>query len=411
MAASINLKHINDVEACASDEELLVEQERTQTSITTHWRRVGAGVFGAAALVACGVLAVVSTFPGEDALTLRKLLSHPDVHDVVTSNIVKGGSAEKTGAIRQLVEQHFNQAGDDVTRSDPETANAPITSDQKAAVLHMMRYISDPRVQSIGVNVAHAIRDSGSEDPEVLRLQIAHKLAPRFAEMKRLHSEAFPARMRASLGMKGGDFEHVLSPNMIRILKTMDDSWDARFSPKEHDVTARLLLASTAGGWGAAAAAPAGATAAAPAGTMASGIGGDTTINGIDKAEEGLGISAAVVEEVSCLLRILKPTLKMFGKDAGLPPQATSAIGAVDALLSIASCETKAAEDSNPLEGAGCVASAGSAGMDSLREVFTLVGLLGDNNPANGVQGNHNDGPTVTVSPDIIPDAVEVSDD
>jgi len=285
--------------------------------------------------------------------------------------------------------EHFLKASEEVSRYNPEAAQVPISAEEKDSILRMLRYTSDARVQTIGVNVAHAIRDAGTDDHEVLKRHIAHKLAPRMAEMMRLHHEIFPAPMRKLLSASGDDFEHVFSPKMIQLLKTMDDSWDDRLASNDKKNAARLLQAATTGGWGQATPAPA-AAAPTEVGTLASGIGGDSTIDAVDKAEEGIGIVAGVAEEVPVILRIIKPVTKMFGKDINLPPQATTAIGAVDAVTSIASCETKAGEDGNPIEAVGCIASAGSAGMDSLRYLFTLAGLLGDNNPANGEQGNHN---------------------
>merc|ERR1711939_1224719 len=43
----------------------------------------------------------------------------------------------------------------------------------------------------------------------------------------------------------------------------------------------------------------------------------------------------------------------------------------------------------NPVEALGCPAMASSAGWDAMREMFTVTGVLGDNNAANGKQGNH----------------------
>merc|ERR1712228_295361 len=96
------------------------------------------------------------------------------------------------------------------------------------------------------------------------------------------------------------------------------------------------------------------------------------------------------------MLRILRPCAKMFGNDVNVPPMVTSAIGAATFAIGVADCEVNAMIDGdNPVEMAGCPMEFGSEGMDAMREVFTLTGLLGDNNPANGKQGNHNNGDNV----------------
>merc|ERR1711988_1974563 len=90
------------------------------------------------------------------------------------------------------------------------------------------------------------------------------------------------------------------------------------------------------------------------------------------------------------VVRMINPICKEFNHDLMINPAITTGIGAADFALEVADCELDAfADKMNPIEAMGCPAMAGSAGFDAMREVFTATGLLGDNNPENGEQGNH----------------------
>jgi len=107
------------------------------------------------------------------------------------------------------------------------------------------------------------------------------------------------------------------------------------------------------------------------------------------KAEEAFGIVKTAADEAEALMRIIKPTAKEFGHNLHVNPAVTSAIGAGDFLVEIVDCELDAGADGNPLEALGCPLMSSSAAFDAAREGLTLAGILGDNNPKNGKQGNH----------------------
>jgi len=58
-------------------------------------------------------------------------------------------------------------------------------------------------------------------------------------------------------------------------------------------------------------------------------------------------------------------------------------------VIEMVDCELDAGADGNPVEALGCPLMSGSAAFDAAREALTLTGILGDNNPKNGHQGNH----------------------
>merc|ERR1712187_635857 len=122
---------------------------------------------------------------------------------------------------------------------------------------------------------------------------------------------------------------------------------------------------------------------------------GGTGIQATD-APEGtamnvVGLAGAAMEEAGTLLRIMKPIAKEMGNDLNVPTDVTTGVGAANLAMEFGSCEIDAvADDMNPLELAACPVEFSSQAMDASRDVFTYLGLLGDNNPANGQQGNHN---------------------
>merc|ERR1712070_284129 len=108
------------------------------------------------------------------------------------------------------------------------------------------------------------------------------------------------------------------------------------------------------------------------------------------KALEALGILGTVTAEADTIIRIINPICKEYSHDLLINPKITTGIGAADFIFQMADCEADAVADHmNPVEALGCPAMASSAGFDAMREVFAMTGVLGDNNPKNGKQGNH----------------------
>jgi hypothetical protein len=371
----------------SSEDELLVETDGERRGLRLPRRSTAAVIIGALALVACGVFAVVGSrsqnlHRDNQVFSLRMLLESPAVHEVATHNIVKvqrrmTGSSLPKSDMHKIVKEQFAKIGAKIQQGSPKALDSTtISKTHHDAVVHMMRYLSDAQVQSIGLETAHAIRDAGSEDPEILKQHIVHKLAPQQRELKALHSAVFPPEVR-DIFSKHNDrndaFKELFEPKRLRLLKSFDDRWDQVLSTQaekdddkvEHARQLRFLDQTT-------------------------------TRAPLAVALDVMGIVGAVAQEVSVLLRMIKPLTKILpgSSDINLSPTATSAIGLVDALFNTISCELDAVQDDdNPIELASCPLMSGSAAFDMLRGVFAHTGLLGDNNAANGVQGEHG-GPT-----------------
>lgn len=217
--------------------------------------------------------------------------------------------------------------------------------------------------------------------------------------MRRLYYEVIPDPMRRLLG-HGGGFEHLLTPERVRRMRTVDNGWKSYLSKNRlaasqritHDVgKSTRRLASSEGAWNLGGLGTVGGSLIQVPSQDSDGASSPPAEGPVLRAEEAVGIVGAVAEEADMLLRIIRPLCKMFQHDLNVPPMVTSGIGAVDFILETVTCELNAYIDRlNPVEVVGCPLEFGSQGFDALREVFALTGILGDNDPTNGKQGNHN---------------------
>eukprot|EP00448_Togula_jolla_P007336 CAMPEP_0170601748 /NCGR_PEP_ID=MMETSP0224-20130122/18024_1 /TAXON_ID=285029 /ORGANISM="Togula jolla, Strain CCCM 725" /LENGTH=416 /DNA_ID=CAMNT_0010926543 /DNA_START=51 /DNA_END=1302 /DNA_ORIENTATION=- len=357
-------------EGSTSDSALLSERP---SCVPLSYRRLGLAVVGIAALVSCGVFAVQgqSGASGVSGISGRMLFEDSQLHEVATDNIMNVGlrHGHLAPADRKLVRATVEESFQNISRA-PGNAESlglvRLNEEQKGAVLHMMRYLSDPRVQRIGLEVSHAVRDSGSEHPEALKRAIAERLRPHLGEMSRLHQEAIPAVLRQFTD-NGHGWEAILEPRRVQLSKTFGDEWDSKISSSSPAQAPRSLEElEESHGFSEASRAKA------------------------RKGKQVTGIIAAILEETRFLLDILRSMSKMWkDKDLNVPPLITSAIGFADTFFGFVSCELDAITDSSSVEGVSCPLQEGTQGMDAMREFFALIGLLGDNKASNGRQGNH----------------------
>jgi hypothetical protein len=386
---------------------------KTSESGAASLRRVVGAGLGVIAFVACGAVVLLSAAPVNHGKTnvgfnARSLFDHADIHQVAADNIMKihkdwFGQSPSVWHIRRLTEESFRNASRSLS---PETAavleKTAVSPEQKDATVKAMRYLSDRRVQKLGYDVAKAVKTAAKQhpdrlnDPEKLKKHIAQTLgAKRLEEIRKLSDEMFPTAVAKELG-QGHGFEHLLDPKRVQFMSKIDDRWEDQFkmaSEEPTDVDAQRRLAGYTGGWGAPGAPSAGAPSAGAAYGAApvSAFAHTTTDHNMGTAEAVLGILGAAAEEANALVRIIRPLSKEFKNDLNVSPMATSAIGGASYLVEVASCELNAFIDNeNPVEMVGCPMEFGSEGFDACREALAMTGILGDNNPKNGKQGNHN---------------------
>jgi hypothetical protein len=253
-----------------------------------------------------------------------------------------------------------------------------------------LAYLSDKRVLHIGLKIAHAVRDAKTDDPEVLKRHIGQALFHNMDMLLALNREIYPKG--SSLRNRGDDSDMTenLNPKQVRKMASVSNAWDKVY-PEDDNMEDQpsLLTPKQERFLGSAYADP----SADPFGGGGGGGGGMESDfgTGVGTAENVVGVAGAAMEEAGTLVRIMKPLAKMVGTDLNIDPDITTGISAADLALEMSTCVTDAfADDINPLELAACPVEFGSQAYDVMRSPLAYLGILGDNNPANGVQGNHN---------------------
>eukprot|EP00929_Paragymnodinium_shiwhaense_P002877 TRINITY_DN10318_c0_g4_i1.p1 TRINITY_DN10318_c0_g4~~TRINITY_DN10318_c0_g4_i1.p1 ORF type:complete len:478 (-),score=118.95 TRINITY_DN10318_c0_g4_i1:314-1747(-) len=340
-------------------------------------------------------------------LTARSLFESPAVHDAATENVMKiksrvPQSQKSREEVRHIVGKAFSDIVDTMREKDPHMFDAlertELTQEHHDGIVHMMRYLRDPRVMQIGLDTAKAMQEAKSDDEEVLKDHIKTKLKGRAKEIQDIYMEMPPSLQAVAMSHPGDGFKSIFQPKKRQALKTLGGKWYEQFTqvpPAVEAESARRLV------WG---------NYAAPAyAHPATRMGGFMPTYGAPMnqpvqhswvqhvphpyqvAEEALSIIGTCFAEADTMLRMINPLEKVMpgGHDLEIPPWVTTAVGGGDFLFQNVDCELDAVADANMEEGIGCPAMSSSAGFDMMREPMTLLGLLGDNNPANGHQGNH----------------------
>jgi len=361
-----------------------------------------AAVLGAAALFGCGAaVGLKGSQEQPKKLTARMLFESDVIHHAAAENVLRvhSGVSEASKSkeeVKKIVSETFRNIIGQMKTVDPEMwhrlERVEMTQEQHDGVAHIMGKMKDPRVMKLGMDTAAALREAGSDSKNAEAKSVYNKFMPRQAEIRALYDEVMPKHMQELFKYQPGDgFKRMLDPSVSSRLKSVGGTYYDQFTAPEKSITNRRLQFHPA-----AAAAPA---YAAPAVSPATGVpampaapsyqySGES--QGMKKALEALGIIGTVTAEADTMVRIINPICKEFNHDLAINPAITTGIGAADFLFQIADCECDAVADHmNPVEAMGCPAMAGSAGFDAMREVFTATGVLGDNNAANGHQGNH----------------------
>merc|ERR1712203_589024 len=110
--------------------------------------------------------------------------------------------------VRAAVIKHFRNVSSGLASQGPDLLekldSIQLSQDQKTAVANTLRAISDPRVQRIGLLAAHAIRDSSSADPAIIRQHVFEKLKPQLSDMRQLSDEILPSSVETLMAKSSG---------------------------------------------------------------------------------------------------------------------------------------------------------------------------------------------------------------
>lgn len=186
-----------------------------------------------------------------------------------------------------------------------------LTPAQKDAMLHQVKMLGDPRMQSLGRDVALAIRDGQSQGSAGVKRQLMERLQPRFAEIRRLHAEFKPAALNGPAAA-GNDFKMNLDLDHMRMVQNFGNhkgSWEIDMSSPSvtsQAVASRRLNAQAA----------------------------------LLQTEQSMGIIQAVAEQVRIILDQVADMGAVFGSpDANrIPAWSRSLVGGVDVIAGMLQC-------------------------------------------------------------------------
>mmetsp|Transcript_27077 Transcript_27077/g.59420 ORF Transcript_27077/g.59420 Transcript_27077/m.59420 type:complete len:439 (+) Transcript_27077:73-1389(+) len=179
------------------------------------------------------------------SVTLHQFFEHHAVLDTVTQNRMlmrqQGDLGEGWAQERAKVAHDFPQFAHRLAAHNPAAADflkRELSPEHVQALMTAMRFIMDPRVQRIGLEVARAIRDSASTDPEFLETKITQRLVPRMEEIQKLYKEMFH-----NLTVSGDDpWASVVHPSRVKLLKTFGEGWTEKLDNLEATRQRRLVV-------------------------------------------------------------------------------------------------------------------------------------------------------------------------
>jgi hypothetical protein len=398
-----------------ADYDVSSAEETAQPRSSWKPRHGFAAVLGAAALIGCGAAVTLKSAPAAEVhpqkkFTARMLFESDHIHEAAAQNVLNTHrklprAVKSEQEVKKIVGETFRNIIESMKANDPETfaalEKAELSEEQHHGVAHILSSLKDPRMVKLGVDTATALREANSEDKAAQAKSVYDKLMPRKEELKALYNEIVPKHMQYVLKYKPGDgFENMLQKDNVKLLKTVGGSYYDQFSEPEKSIAAtnrrlQVTAAPTQMAYALNSANPGVSPAYPVPATAPEHSWQQHVTKPYKKAEEAIGIVSTAAAEADAMLRIIKPVCKEFNKNLHVSPVVTSAIGVADFALQTVDCELDAIADSNMVEGMGCPVMSSSAAFDAGREVFTVLGLLGDNNPKNGKQGNHAGDPTV----------------
>lgn len=181
------------------------------------------------------------------------ILSNPELHTVATKILMRTASGLFSEAdestVRTVVTEGFANISKELKLIDPEAmeelSSVHLTESQKDALLTLLEIIDEPRVQSIGLDVAKAIHErarmSGARDD--LRGHIEKRLVARREEILALRDALIPTQLLEFLGHTNQWFM-TLHPDNLQVMETVSDGWELVIRG-EHDHFTAQTLAST----------------------------------------------------------------------------------------------------------------------------------------------------------------------
>mmetsp|Transcript_41063 Transcript_41063/g.89714 ORF Transcript_41063/g.89714 Transcript_41063/m.89714 type:complete len:301 (-) Transcript_41063:301-1203(-) len=217
---------LNRHEGCSEVEE---EPDRLQSCRT--WRFRHPRLFGltGSLLGVFVVMLLLTVFPfaafslGKSIMVLE-LFESPEAHDIATNQLMEVhkqcGDLADRNEVRTSVQSGFQRMGRRLLEAKPELARVRLQTAEKDGLLHMLRFLSDRRLQRLGLHVANTVERSRCASEGCLQAEIERELQEHAPKLRRLYEEVVPEAVRAP-----HPWSRLLHPKRIRIMRSFGVRW------------------------------------------------------------------------------------------------------------------------------------------------------------------------------------------
>jgi len=234
-------------------------------------------------------------------VTARKLLESQQLTAIASEQIMSTGNAALNDDDRQMVNSvtsaGFGNLSLMLDRRAPEIARRlsafRMSEEQTSSVLGVVRHMSDARVQNLGRELTHALREFLHTLPTGNRanmeMHVRQALQPRLEKIRRLRDEVIPPSLRRQKANGIQQWGLSLNTDQMRVVKSFNNEWQLEFDmsrPKR--------------------------------------ISGHEQRRLTEKTTKPFGVAGAVVEQARVVLDQLKAVLDQFGIQAEVPDWVSS---------------------------------------------------------------------------------------
>jgi len=197
--------------------------------------------------------------------------------------------------------------------------------------------MSDTRVQSLGVELAGAVREFllVPGDVKQMQLKIASAMQPHLGKIRKLREEVIPGVLRHGSSSAGGALDVNIDTQSLSVVNTFQNSWHMEFQMSRPLQTARRLLLGSA----------------PPQ---------------VDY-EKSVGIAGGIVEQTRVVMKALNTVMDKYNINLQVPPWVTQAEGQPNYAEELLGCMV--ANTGDMTKSIHCPMKFGSAGIEVLSSV------------------------------------------